>query len=71
MPCLPDSELNNYLLGRISDSDREVRTHLAECKKCRQRMYALERELQNEAMRLQEQSRTFGLTARPQKKKAG
>ena len=52
----------NHLLGR-PEVDREVRVHLARCRKCQTRMAKLEREIQSEALELQDQRAGFELQA--------
>lgn len=58
----------NHLLGR--EQDRESRLHLARCRKCQTRMVALEREIQSEAVELQEQRAGFALQRSPQSDQA-
>ena len=69
MACPQDTELMNYLLGR-STEDRQVREHMARCAKCQLRMTNLERDIQAEALELQDQRAGFALQPEPNDNRA-
>ncbi len=54
----------------LPGSDRELREHVARCRKCQTRLLSLEKEIQTEAIELQEQRATFALQAETRDKKA-